>query len=338
MTRLAGERRTVVRPHAEWQLYERGREWYGRVWDWYTVEGASVRKHAGRYYCLYSGGAWREPNYGVCYVVADHPTGPFAPEADTETPSVLRTVTGRVVGPGHASVASAPDNVHEYLVYHAWDSGHTARRMRIDPLTWDGERPVCSGPTLDPRPAPPLPPFRDNFDGPDGAPPDASFWRVDGGDWRQKDGELLQNEPGVPSATARTVGVEPRAGYVFEANARLLAAADEHGRYGVYLEHGAGDRTLLTLAADGSGLLCDRDARGFDRCSIPPTLDCAFGTDAYHRLLVSARGGELEVRVDGVRVAYGIEAPPAAGCGLITEGTSAAFDGVSVSPYAGEGR
>ena len=77
MTRLAGERRTVLRPHADWQLYERQREWYGRVWDWYTVEGAFVRKHDGRYYCLYSGGAWREPNYGVSCVLADHPMGPF---------------------------------------------------------------------------------------------------------------------------------------------------------------------------------------------------------------------------------------------------------------------
>ena len=337
MTRLAGERRTVVRPHAEWQLYERGREWYGRVWNWYTVEGASVRKRGGRYYCLYSGGAWREPNYGVSYVVADHPTGPFAPEADSEGPRVLRTVPGRVFGPGHASIASAPDNAHEYLVYHAWDPGHTARQMRIDPLTWGRGRPASSGPTLDPRPAPPLPAFRDLFDGPDGAPPDTGSWRVEGGDWRQKQGELAQNDPGSRRATARILGVAPRVGCLFEANARLLAAGDEDGRYGVYLDHGQGDRTLLTPAADGSALLCEREARGIGRRSIPLTLDPAVGTEAYHRLLVSVRGGELEVRVDGVRAARGIEAPPdAAGLGLITEGASAAFDGVSVTPYAGE--
>jgi GH43 family beta-xylosidase len=338
MTRLAGEYCTVVRPHAEWQLYERGRRWYGRVWDWYTVEGASVRKRDGRYYCLYSGGAWREPNYGVSYVVADHALGPFAPGADAvESPRVLRTVPGRVVGPGHASVASAPDNAHEYLVYHAWDPGHTVRQMRIDPLTWDEGRPVCSGPTLNPRPAPPLPPFRDTFDGPNGAPPDAGSWRVDEGDWRLEGGELHQNDPGARSATAQIVDATPRGGYLFEANVRLLAAGDENGRYGVYLDHGPGDRTLLTLAADGSGLLCDREARGIGRRSIPLTLDRAVRTDAYHRLLVSVRGGELEVRVDGVRLAYGVDVPlGAVGPGLITEGASAAFGGVSVSPYAGE--
>jgi GH43 family beta-xylosidase len=158
MTRLAGERRTVVRPHADWQLYERQREWYGRVWDWYTAEGASVRKHEGRYYCLYSGGAWREPNYGVSYVVADRPTGPFAPEAGAEGPTILRTRPGRVVGPGHASVVLAPDNAREYLVYHAWDQGHTSRQ--------DADRPVDMGRTgtpgrlrrTDARPPQPAPP------------------------------------------------------------------------------------------------------------------------------------------------------------------------------------
>jgi len=334
MTRLRGELHTVVRPHAGWQLYERQREWYGCVWDWYTVEGAFVRKHEGRYYCLYSGGAWQEPNYGVSYVVADHPAGPFAPEGNVEGPSVLRTAPGRIIGPGHASVVCAPDNAHEYLVYHAWDVGHTVRQMRIDPLAWDEGRPVSSGPTLDTRPAPPLSLFRDSFDGPNGAPPDAGFWRVDGGDWRQRDGELVQNDPEAPTATARILGVAPRAGYVFEANARLLAAGDERGRYGAYIDHGPGDRTLITMATDGTGLLCERETRGIGPRTLPQTVDPAVGTDAYKRLLVSVVNGEMEVRVDGVRVALGIELPAAAGFGLIAERTSAAFDGVSLSPCA----
>ena len=335
MTRLAGERRTVVRPHADWQLYERQREWYGRVWDWYTAEGASVRKHEGRYYCLYSGGAWREPNYGVSYVVADHPTGPFAAEAGAEGPTILRTRPGRVVGPGHASVVLAPDNAREYLVYHAWDQGHTSRQMRIDPLSWSGRRPSSAGPTLDPQPAPPSPLFGDNFDGPDGAPPDPGSWRVNGGDWSQAAGELVQRDPGARPATALIVGVASEREYLLEANVRLLVAGDGSGRYGVYLEHGPGDRTLLTLAADGSGLLCDRgrDPREPGPRSGSPNLDAGgFRSDAYHRLVVSVRGGEAKVWVDGVSVAQGIEARPGA-VGLITSGVSAAFDGVSVSSY-----
>jgi GH43 family beta-xylosidase len=336
MTRLAGECRTVVRPHADWQLYERQRKWYGRVWDWYTVEGASVRKHGGRYYCLYSGGAWREPNYGVSYVVADQPTGPFANEAEAEGPGILCTQPGKVVGPGHASVVLAPDNAHEYLVYHAWDPWHTRRQMRIDPLTWSEARLSSTGPTLDPRPAPPLPQFGDNFDGPDGAPPDPGSWQVSGGDWRQEGGELVQRDSGARPATALIVGVAPEGEYLIEANARLLEPGEGNGWYGVYLEHGPEDRTLLTLAADGSRLLCDwvRDPRELRPHSSSPILHASFRSGAYHRLLLSVRGGELELRVDGVRVALEIEAwPGVVGVGLITSGISAAFDGVSVSPY-----
>ena len=335
MTRLAGERRPVVRPHADWQLYERQREWYGRVWDWYTVEGASVRKHEGRYYCLYSGGAWREPNYGVSYVVADHPTGPFAPDANAEGPGILRTSPGRVIGPGHASVVHAPDNTCEYLVYHAWDPGHTRRQMRIDPLNWGEAGPSSAGPTLDPQPAPPLPAFGDNFDGPDGAPLDPGSWRVEGGEWRQADGELVQRDPGARPATALIVGAALESEYLLEANVRLLEAGDGSGQYGVYLDHGPKDRTLLTLAADGSGLLCDRvrDSREPGPHSSPLTFGAGFRSDAYHQLVVSVRGGEVEVRVDGVRIGFGAEARPgAASVGLFTSGVSAAFDGVSVSP------
>jgi hypothetical protein len=193
MTRLAGERATVVRPHAQWQLYERRREWYGRVWDWYTVEGPFVRKHDGRYYCFYSGGAWKEPNYGVSYAVADHPMEPFVSTPGADGPNLLRTRPGQVIGPGHASVVHAPDNAHEYIVYHAWDPQHTKRLMRIDRLDWSVEGPSSPVPTLDPQPALPLLSFNDLFDGPDEAPPNPDTWRVDGetgdsetGSWSSK--------------------------------------------------------------------------------------------------------------------------------------------------------
>jgi GH43 family beta-xylosidase len=338
MNRLAGERRTVVRPHAEWQLYERQRRWYGRVWDWYTVEGPFVRKHDSRYYCFYSGGAWREPNYGVAYVVADHAMGPFAPEADAEGPEILRTQPGLVIGPGHASVVRAPDNVHEYIVYHAWDPEHTTRLMRMDRLAWGEGGPFCSGPTLEPQPAPPLPSFRDGFDGPDGAPPDTGAWQVDGGDWRQRDGELVQHDSGARPAAALLAGGPTYEEYLFEVNVRLLEAGGEHVRYGLYLHHGPGDRTSLTLTTDGSALVCtrERDTREFGRHSSLRALGPAFRSDAYHRLLVSVRGGKVEVRVDGVRMVPGIEVPMGAGSvGLLTWGASVAFDGVSVTSLAG---
>ena len=331
MTRLAGEPRTVARPHADWQLYERQRRWYGRVRDWYTIEGASVRERDGIYYCFYSGGAWREPNYGVSYVVGDHPLGPFAPEESADGPEILRTQPGQIIGPGHASVTLGPDNVHEYLVYHAWNPGHTQRLMRVDRLRWDGGKPFSPGPTLEPQPAPTLPTFRDGFDGSDGAPPDPEAWQAEGGDWKQRGGELVQRDGGARPATALLAGTRPGPEFLCEANARLVEAGDERGRYGVFITDGAGHRTVLALAADGAGVLCGRE-RDPGQSPGVPAQGPGFESGVYHQLLLSVQGGRAEAWLDGVRVVSGLEVPPGAGVvGLFTWGASAAFDGVSLT-------
>jgi hypothetical protein len=119
---------------------------------------------------------------------------------------------------------------------------------------------------------------------------------------------------------------------------QLLEASDEQSRYGVYLNHGPGDRTYLTLAADRSSLLCDREGDALKtgwRSSLQPAVGTDFSSDAYHRLLVRVRGGKVEVQMDGARVTSGIEGPPGtSSVGLLTWGTSAAFDGVSVTALA----
>jgi beta-xylosidase len=152
MRTLAADRRVVVRPFADWNLFAAGREWYGRTWDWYTVEGPFVRKRDGRYYCFFSGGAWREPNYGVSYALAEHPLGPWT-VAEGDGPTILRT-TDAVVGPGHASIVPSPSRAEDWIVYHAWEPGGDARLLRIDRLDWTRDGPRCDGPSLDPRPLP----------------------------------------------------------------------------------------------------------------------------------------------------------------------------------------
>jgi hypothetical protein len=207
--------------------------------------------------------------------------------------------------------------------------------MRIDRLAWSEEGPPSPAPTLDPQRTPPLPSLRDVFDGPDEAPPDPDTWRIDGGDWRQRDGELVQDDSGARPATALLASVPPYEELLFEVNVRLVEASHQHSRYGLYLTHGPGDRTSLTFAADGSGLLCDRDAQGSSRRTNLRALGSRFRNDVYHRLLVSTRAGKAEAWVDGVLVASGIEVrTPDASVGLLTCGASAAFAGVSITPVA----
>jgi beta-xylosidase len=152
METLSGDRRTVLRASADWQIYRRDREMYGRRWDWHTLEGPFVVKRQGRYWCFYSGGAWEEPNYGVSYAVADHPMGPWL-EPAADGPTVLRTLPGRVIGPGHNSLVVGPDG-QDYLVYHAWDVARTGRRMCVDRLEWTADGPRAVTPSFEPVPAP----------------------------------------------------------------------------------------------------------------------------------------------------------------------------------------
>lgn len=152
MVSLAGDPRPVLRATADWQIFRKDREMYGRVWDWYTLEGPFVVKRGGKYWCFYSGGAWEEPNYGVSYAVADHPLGPWR-EPASDGPTVLRSVPGRVVGPGHNSLVRGPDG-EDYIVYHAWDVAKTGRRMCIDRVTWTADGPRTTGPSFTAQPAP----------------------------------------------------------------------------------------------------------------------------------------------------------------------------------------
>lgn len=153
MTHLEGNPRPVLRPFADWQVFELQRA-VKQGLDWYTIEGPFVCARGGKYVCFYSGGRWENPNYGVGYALADHPLGPWRDAEHGAGPSILKTVPGHVIGPGHNSVVAGPDGITDYIVYHGWDPGCTARYPRIDRLKWDGARPICHGPTWEPQPRP----------------------------------------------------------------------------------------------------------------------------------------------------------------------------------------
>jgi beta-xylosidase len=158
MTRLGAEETVVLRASWDWQCFLKDRLMYGRVFDWHTLEGPSVREHDGRYYCFYSGGRWETESYGVDYAIADSVLGPYTATGAEEGPRVLRSVRGHVLGPGHNSITIGPDGRTEYVVYHAWDPGLTARRMCLDRLLWTADGPRCDGPTWLPQPVSAGPP------------------------------------------------------------------------------------------------------------------------------------------------------------------------------------
>jgi arabinan endo-1,5-alpha-L-arabinosidase len=154
MTRLAGDCHVVARARYDWTLYQANRRMdvYDATFDWHTIEGPCVVKHDGRYYCFYSGSNYKTTGYGVDYVVADKPLGPYGDQGDR--PRVLSSVPGKVRGPGHHSIVTGPDGKTQYIVYHAWDPTMTVRWMCVDKLVWTPQGPRCEGPTSTPQPVP----------------------------------------------------------------------------------------------------------------------------------------------------------------------------------------
>jgi GH43 family beta-xylosidase len=153
MTQLAGQRHVVVRAASEWTLYESNR-WmgvYNQTFNWHTIEGPCVLKHAGKYFCIYSGANWQTSRYGLDYVVANSPLGPYTGAGDHAR--LLHGIPDQVRGPGHNSIVSSPDGKTQYVVYHAWDEKMMKRQMCLDKLDWTPDGPRCI-PTVTPQPSP----------------------------------------------------------------------------------------------------------------------------------------------------------------------------------------
>ncbi len=139
-----GEAQPILTPSADWQIYERDRQWYGRTWaKWHTVEGPCVVKRQGRFWLFYSGGLWKGPDYGVGIAVADDILGPYSDPSGAEGPSILHSGHG-LNGPGHNSIVVGPDG-EDYICFHAWDGDYQKRQMYIERLTWREDGPCLAG-------------------------------------------------------------------------------------------------------------------------------------------------------------------------------------------------
>ena len=264
MDRLEGNARDVLRPYADWQVFELHRAVKNNL-DWYTIEGPFVVLHEGRYVCFYSGGRWENPNYGVGYALADHPLGPWMDDANAAGPQVLFTAPGQVIGPGHNSVILGPDLTTPYIVYHGWDPDCTARTMRIDELLWLDGRPGCAGPSSGPVPAPRLP-----------------------------DRLLLFDEPSF-SASDSDQGWERIAdGLQAVRDGARLKIGDSAGEFRaeVSLRHCEGSG----VAVGDLEILIGRDSLTAGSVAVP--LPPGFRPDAWHTLLLHRSDGRLDVVLD----------------------------------------
>ena len=111
-------------------------------WEGHLVEGPWLTKRAGRYHLFYSGNDFSTAQYGVGVAVADALFGPYA---KGRRPFVQ--TTPQWWGPGHPSVADAPDGT-PLMFLHGYRPGHAGykefRALLALPLrfTRDGVEPL----------------------------------------------------------------------------------------------------------------------------------------------------------------------------------------------------
>jgi GH43 family beta-xylosidase len=329
---LAGEPRPVTRAAHDWQVYDPNRAEKGGV-RWHTIEGSFVLKHKGLYYQMFSGGNWQNVSYGVSYAITDtlDRPGEWSQVADGEQVlPILRTIPGKVIGPGHNSVVRGPDNLQLYCMYHRWSEEGEIRQLAIDPLDWAGERMLVLGPSTGPQPVPLAPTFADFFDEEreEGL---AEAWRCTGGSWRVHGGAARQEATTGTAEVRYDVGTPS---FVAEVSLRAfegLSGPETLSALGAALhgERGSTFRFVLVPEKEAAVVSWQTD-QGWHEEEI--ALPAGFEPTAFHLLRVEVDGLHVRLRLDEAAARWeGWLAEEVNGVALRTEEMAAAFAGFAVT-------
>ena len=138
---LEGKPRPVTRARYDWQVYDPARKEKGGV-RWHTVEGPFVLKRKGIYYEMFSGGNWQNISYGVSFAVTDDMDRDEEWEQFSDGEKILpilRTVPGKVIGPGHNSVIRGPKQSRAVLRLSSVDRKRACNGDRPDGFRRESE-------------------------------------------------------------------------------------------------------------------------------------------------------------------------------------------------------
>jgi beta-xylosidase len=121
-------------------------------WEVPLIENPAMVKHHESYYLFYSGNWWASHYYAVGYATCETAVGPCVKPEDEP----IFSFSPEVMGPGGQAFFTDTDG-DAWMAYHAWtgpDVGYPVgmRSLRIEPLAFEGDRPVITGPTAEPQP------------------------------------------------------------------------------------------------------------------------------------------------------------------------------------------
>jgi hypothetical protein len=320
----------VTAPGAPWQLFEEKRREKGGV-DWYTVEGPTVVRHRKRYYEMFSGGRYYGENYAVSYAVSDRPMGSngmrdtsWQDWGETEGgPFLIRGDAANLISPGHNSLVLGPNNVEQYLAYHAFEQDRLERRPCLDRLFWHGDTLWTPAPTYTPQPAPAQPRIRDLFEGIDLSP----LWQPDGGDWQIADQAVIQQDAS-PSQALLHRQEELNVNWLLEVNLRSLT---QDGSYGLKLQNDRQNVLDVLLTSDKHLLV--RSPLSPDKPIHTVALPENTSMQAWHQLILSRSGSVLTLQFDGLSLLEMLREGSITRFSLLTTSCRAAFSGISLTDH-----
>lgn len=120
-------------------------------WEIPLIENPAMLKHNDKYYLFYSANRWDTPYYAIGYAVCETVLGPCEkPLSEPWLESVPQAT-----GPGGQSFFT-DDKGNLWIAYHAWTGANIGneigdRSLRIDLVTFEGDKPVTNGPTYTPH-------------------------------------------------------------------------------------------------------------------------------------------------------------------------------------------
>jgi beta-xylosidase/predicted small secreted protein len=120
-------------------------------WEGLVTEAPTLWKHNGKYYLFYSANNYAGIDYSVGYAVADQIMGPYTKGDGPILKTDLKN--GAALGPGGQDIVLDKDG-ETWMLYHSWDPSVTYRRVLLDELVWEGDKPVVKGPDKVPQPLP----------------------------------------------------------------------------------------------------------------------------------------------------------------------------------------
>lgn len=311
---LSKSAQPVTRAKYDWQVYDPAREEKGGV-RWHTVEGPFVLERKGLNYQMFSGGNWQNETYGVSYAVS--PSIMHGDEWEQHSDGVnvlpaLRTVPGRVLGPGHNSVVSGPNNRELYCVYHRWAGND--RVMAIDRIDFSGPGELfVDGPTDSPQPFPRLP---KRLAGP-GKIKDLN-WRAESGMW------LVDSSAHAKGKEEGSYEINRLADFRCDLWARSM---EKDGLFGFGLRSGSTE--IYKFFIDAHNGVTRSESIGGEPSTAPLPGD--FDTTVFHEITLDLNAKTIFISIDKnpILTAYLTETPSS--LMLLSDGAGSEFGPVDVT-------